>query len=67
MVLRLLAERCHPQRVTVTAPSARAVATSSAALEATPTEAGRSDVISIRPQGGSITPWRSSTSATPIT
>ena len=32
-------------------PRARAVATSRAALEATPTDAGRSDVISIRPRG----------------
>ena len=53
MVLRLLAQRgaggagrCVP------APSARAVATSSAALDATPTDAGRSDVISSRTRGG---------------
>ena len=51
----------------VPAPSARAAATSSAALEATPTEAGKSDVISSRPRGGSMAPCRMSTIATPIT
>ena len=48
------------------APSARAVATSSAALDATPTDAGRSDEIIEPPAVRTITPWRTSTRATPI-
>jgi hypothetical protein len=46
-------------------PSARAVATSSAALDETPSDCGTSDDTSSRTRGGSITPWRISTSATP--
>ena len=56
VVLRLLAQRRQANGSMDPAPRARAVATSSAALEATPTDTGRSDVISTAPAGSSITP-----------
>ena len=51
----------------VGAERTRAVATSSAALDDTPTDCGTSDDTESCTRGGSITPWRTSTSATPIT